>query len=196
MSDAITDMLENERDRMWRNDRREKVGKVIYTLGYSRTTEREFRIRTWEIYEEIDAQLKLIDIRRLDSRSRNGKWCYQGKHVDGLTPDYGMEITAMLCGWLDILSLPELANDFGGTKAGLEGYKEWLSTQIEDPYSLEAEAIGKLVTDAKRAMLMKTMQEYVLVLLCSEKSYKGCHRVPLADILVEVLGEGWTTVHL
>lgn len=29
MSDAITDMLENERDRMWRNERREKITTVV-----------------------------------------------------------------------------------------------------------------------------------------------------------------------
>lgn len=151
----------------------------FYTVGTGITTADEFEERCTKIWRQIkQPYLGIIDVRRKSSKSRNGRWCYQGN----------------LCA----INEPALANDNGGTQAGLRRYHERIK------FASSLRHIDDGVPGAYQRVLEYIRQvDYAVILLCScGKAFKpngkswNCHRVPLSLELLGDLEGDWEIEHL
>jgi len=158
----------------------------IFTIGYGLATKEEFQGRFSEIPK---ADLTVVDVRKFDSKSRNGRWAYQGWEAMGITlKEIGISYT----------ECSELANVYGSTARGLDEYR----SQIMPGGDLGREfmyLLHELATDTAQYCL-----------LCAErKPYRpgriairpNCHRVVLAKRLCTELNsfagrDAWAEVHL
>lgn len=168
---------------------------VFYTMGYGILTGKHvdrreaFRKRLRNLQTALGKGLWIVDIRKKGSGSWNGKWFNQG----GTGSNPGMFITVFRT--RSIYSAePDLSNEFGNTKRGLENYQKWLSRELcEDGSASDAfyRVLG-MIEDA---------HDYRVVLLCSCRDAMGkrrhkvqgeiptgranCHRVPLGKALAD-----------
>ncbi len=185
-------------------DRRNMMGEVLYSAGYgiitgTRDEKRDkFVKRLQYIQRGIGKPLTIVDIRTWGSGSRNGPLFAQPKG-DSIS---GMRRLAGLCNYdeysVDYVAESDLCNRYGGALWQLRAYRGNISTRLCFPGSPD------LVREAfERVSAAALKGERAVILLCGCKNaFKpngttwNCHRVPLAELLVEILGDGWTTVHL
>ena len=141
---------------------------TIYTVGYGNCTPTEF------IKRLKDARIKWVyDVRRENCRS----WCKEYYHIKKLLNSHGILY----------MHFPFLANRF---ESILE-YIEYLNA-ISDRYINKEPGL-----DPINSILAVTRHESRnIALLCAEKDATRCHRKPLAERLVELLGENWEVKHL
>lgn len=165
---------------------------IIFTMGYGRTSKDEFVSRLMALRVHLSGPLDkivIIDVRRGGSRSRNGRWAWQG---------YNMQQTARIAGAL-YQPWPELANPFRPTKAGLEQYAAclvdttrlcWLRQIRNEPafWNDQRLVIAAAYTQLVVQILSWQRRGMTACLLCSERrptvpptGRPRCHRVPLAE---------------
>ena len=174
---------------------------IIYTLGVGRTTEVEFISRLQVIEKRLRRSLWLVDIRRYNSRSRNGKWCWQA----GDREDFGLVKTIALLpeqvGAVTYSREPGLANHGSGNVVGLEQYRQKLLFARGEPLSATSIAISRVL------YYLRKHSDKAFILLCTERaafkyrlskgsrkvlsSKPNCHRIILADELVNTLYRRW-----
>lgn len=171
--------------------------KKFWTMGYGVTTKVAFLDRLRGISNFLDLPLSLVDIRVYASKSRNGQWCWQG----GIQTHVGLYKTIAESKLpVEYYRLPSLANEYPGTKAGLEKYREDLQYcfseyQMGFPVTVVTEDFMQLKERIRLAYK-------AIILLCTErKPFKesgipNCHRVILAEELLRILGDGWEVEHL
>ncbi len=148
----------------------------FWTIGIGLTTETDFMHRLFQLrLSVIPKQVQVIDIRRKDSRSRNGSWCYQ----------------RLLCKYKE----PDLANHFGSRISDLYRYSDYLKWGDGELPAPEA-ALNRVLNYIKK-------DDRAVVLVCScGKAFKkngmswNCHRVPLALELLKDLDDDWEVEHL
>lgn len=157
---------------MGRND----MGKVLYTIGYGNMKPDDFVAKL-----KAAGVTVVLDVRRKGSRSWNGKY------------RRGSCMASLLYGYLDNES-PDIGyglwGAFGNDFDSLPAYNDWLLSRRSAEISLLAE---RIVDDS----------EGRYCLLCAEGDpfendgmTPRCHRVYVAEALVERLGAGWTIEHL
>lgn len=184
---------------------------TLYTLGYGLTKEKDFIYRLCEIAKELGRPLAIIDVRKDECRSRNGKWCYH----PGEESDIGIAKVIKQLGFF-YTTEPSLANVFPNTKAGLRKYADLLTVAIRSRKLIVSQmgmAINRLVGCGQGIPLLD--QNYAVILMCAErKPYKdrvnkagewilsltpNCHRVILADQLTWIFRtefkEEWQIEH-
>ena len=171
--------------------------KKFYTMGYGITTKEDFLFRLKCISKTLGMSLSLVDIRQFESKSRNGEWCYQG----GNRADTGLSKTVAQSKLpVEYHTASGLANGYPGTKAGLEQYRQYLKGSRRLPSTLAARNFIKLRVLIRFTYLGNIQK--AIILLCSErKPFKtaktpNCHRIILAEELLEDLGDGWEVEHL
>jgi hypothetical protein len=173
--------------------------KVIYTVGYgmmegSHTERKEkFQKRLLDIQRKIGKPITLIDIRRKNSGSHNGFWFTQYGGLEAL-------VMNMQRGDIEVKPEPNLANKRGDTLRELVKYRNELWFNL-GPGAYEKDVAYAF--NRVRVASISQNEARAVVLLCGcRDAYKpngttwNCHRAPLADVLVEQLGEGWEVVHL
>ena len=161
------------------------MNKILYTLGYGllegthAERKRAFQDRLKGIQEEIGLPVVVVDIRKIGSSSRNGKWCDQSPH-NGV----GLWET------LEEIEIPYsdqsvFANHYGHTQRGFAEYRRSITSRND--YLFQYEINSGYIAH---------------LLLCAErKPFKpsgapNCHRVVLAEELVKRMGMGWEVWHL
>jgi uncharacterized protein (DUF488 family) len=143
---------------------------TLYTVGYGNRKPGEF-LRLLK-----DAGITLvIDIRRSGSKSWCGKY-HQGESMEAWLHENGLKYS----------DHPELANSF----STLAAYQAWLETKD-----------GGLTSSSLYAIIEVLWQDEVVCLVCAEKyPYRDgkpmCHRVLLANELLEDFGKGWHVSHI
>lgn len=179
----------------------------IWTLGYGileHTHEERkvaFQERLGIISRGIGKPITLVDIRKEGSGSRNGIWFRQyvtkRKNQHNHSGMYALvaELDCNIAYWRE----PALANNFGQTKCQLELYENSLEASLilaDDLGKERAEAFYRVADHANTRV-----RAVVLMCGCKQAFKKNgttwnCHRVPLANALVEILGNGWSICHL
>lgn len=144
--------------------------KIIYTAGYGNDVPEKFLGRL-----KAAGVTVVLDVRREGSKS----WCnsyHYGKAMERFLGEikYGL--------W------PSLANHFDV----LEAYKEWL----ESPPTESTSARGFLT---EMQYLMN--RDDIFCFICAERDaikdgVVNCHRVYVADALVNLLGNEWSVIHI
>ena len=171
----------------------EKV-KMLYTIGYGgtwtkRITKTEFQERLWLFQEEVGKRLAIVDIRKLNSKSLNGKWFYHSGHYQfggmcQLVYDMGRRNM--------YFDAHVLSNSFNGSVAGLKSYRWWIK-HCSPPYEVKI---------FQQVLRLIDSEDYAVILLCAElkpfnkSGSPRCHRIPLGLELLEMLGDGWEVKHL
>ena len=148
------------------------MGKTIWTCGYGNMATDDF------VKKLKDAGVTIVlDVRRKGSKSWNGKYNH----------GYSTRLTVGR-GDINYEELPHLANVYDT----LDAYREWLNIRA-----------GKEEIELLAAQIEDDHLDDTLCFLCSEgKPYEKdgvtprCHRVYVAEALVDQLGEGWRCVHL
>lgn len=147
--------------------------KILYTIGYGNLAPANFALKLLDIDE-------ILDVRRHNCRS----WCasYSAKNIK----DYLKQLD------IRYVSFHELANRF----ANLKEYTKWLN--ILNSWIMFGNPVQRI--------RQRTKIGFTSCLLCAEgdpfdKDGKArCHRVPLADAIVNLLnefpGETWEVCHL
>lgn len=144
--------------------------RTLYTIGYGNSTPDEFLARL-----KGAGITTVLDVRRDQSKS----WCrkyYQGFAMRTLVESRNIEY------W----PIPYWGNQYDT----LDAYKSWMdSATMREEVAL----LGAIIED--------DYLDETLCLLCAEKpAYKdgvvNCHRVHVADALVEALGSEWSVKHL
>lgn len=163
---------------------------TIYTMGYGRTTKEAFQERLRVVHRKVgDRLLIVVDVRREHSLSWNGEWCYHSPR----SGNKGLVNTINSLGQGYAYNpRPKFANDYGDGKKGLEAYRHYLN------------GLGVIMEDFVNEIdgLWKDGNRDVYVLLCAERQpfksngMPNCHRLSLAEKLMEELGEGWEVKHL
>lgn len=178
---------------------------VLYTVGYGilmgthRERRDKFTNRLEYIQHGIGKPITVVDIRKWGSGSRNGPLFAQPKTENAIS---GMRRLAGLCNddvfRVDYKAEPNLCNRYGGALWQLKAYRGNVRTRLcfPDGSDLVREAFTRVKVEALKG-------ERAVVLLCGCKNaFKPngttwhCHRVPLAELLIEALGDPWTVVHL
>lgn len=196
--------------------------KQFLTLGYGRTAMKAFRLRLLNVEKEYGKKLFIVDVRRCDSESRNGEWCkHPGDDTQAAYRTIGMAKT-MGEATQDVMytTEPLLANyKYRNTKTGLEKYRNDLRQDVtaerDTGYGLKYFLVGQPKVAFNR--LLKGIRDLqhrniIFVLMCSErkpyKTYKtkdgvikisaipNCHRIILAQELLDHLGGGWEVINL
>lgn len=166
---------------------------AIYTLGYGLLkgphAERKlaFQKRLRKIQDEIGKPLEIVDIRRDGARSRNGHWFDQGRG------GHGMAHLIEMTGWV-YLKCPDLANIFKSTNSGMRAYR-WRLQHWADDLCVRQ--------DFQRVAKKCLYGRGAVMLLCAERDAlkpnghtPNCHRVILAEELLNYLGDDWKVIHL
>ena len=176
--------------------------KTILTVGYGllKGTHEErrasFQKRLGWIRRGIGKPIVLVDIRKAGCGSINGKWFRQPSGLVDIEPSIKY-LMRFLAG-IDYVAEHGLANEWGGAKWQLELYADELR------HSLNYEPdLGDMLEALVGVKAIAEAQERAVVLMCGCKAaFKkngttwNCHRVPLGDALVEMLGDGWRVTHL
>lgn len=181
------------------------MNRTIYTCGYgiiegTRIEKRDkFVSRLEYIQRGIGKPVTVVDIRKWGSGSRNGPLFSQPKGENSIS---GMRRLTGLCNdealTIDYKAESILCNQHGSSLRGLRRYSGHIFTQLSfsDGPNLIREAFMRVKVEALKG-------ERAVLLLCGCKeafrpngTTSKCHRVPLADLLVTELGEGWRAVHL
>ncbi len=172
---------------------------TIYSIGYGilKGTHEErkvaFQKRLKNIRLGIGKPITIVDIRKYGSGSRNGMWFRQRRGF--LTDHMGVLVNEVeRASYIDGSGL---ANHHGATLKGLRLYARQLERSLRHPIVRHiAESLWSVTAIAEQ-------DERAVVLLCGcKQAFKkngttwNCHRVPLADALVKVLGPGWDAVHI
>ena len=136
----------------------------LLTIGYGRDTKEGFQDRLGCFLNP--GNVIVMDVRRLDCKSRNGRWAWWGACMESTIEEVGMTYAS----WY------KLANPYGRTR-GLEQYARAIATSGE---------LRDTFCDLKWYIASLDMK---VCLLCAErKPYVGnrpnCHRVILAERLV------------
>jgi len=141
----------------------------LLTIGYGSTTKEDFQKRISELKEKHHVYC-VVDIRKENSKSRNGRWCWWGvRHEESM---YGTlyEIGVEYETW------PAMCNPFGNSVEGFRKYANRLERDREIQESLLN--LTDLIYDS-------LLNGLVVCLLCAErKPFKksgraNCHRVLL-----------------
>lgn len=154
--------------------------KRLMTIGYGNSSPEKFLARLKDAGVAV-----VLDVRRKGSKSWNGKY-NQGNSMGSLLwGDMNKEIPEIEYG-----TWPSLANKFDE----LWAYQRWLQSK---PTSTSS-AAGFL---SELQYKIKKNKDSAYCLLCAERdAYKdgkvNCHRVYVADALVELLGSEWEVKHL
>lgn len=151
---------------------------VLYTIGYGNSAPDEFLARLKEVRITT-----VLDVRRKESKSWCGAYRW-GSAMKNLLKTDGIKYY--------------MEDAFGNEFDTLAAYQEWLTNDEE---------IGYRVTGLSREIAQNDAD--VACLLCSEMEVyeapqpgKGlvhtvdCHRVYVAEALVESLGAEWSVKHL
>lgn len=151
--------------------------RVLHTVGYGNTQPSEFLRKLWN--NQINW---IIDVRRERSKS----WCKKYWAGEEMSVFLAESELADPIGY-------EHAWEFGNHYDTLEGYKEWLTTNGD----------VRAVLKTLAALLRGSKPEFGWCLLCSEAKpfdsaggLVACHRVYVANALVEMLDDGWKVRHL
>lgn len=182
-----------------------KMEQIIYTCGYGiiqgtrDEKRRKFRDRLACIQRGIGKHLFVVDIRKAGCGSRNGPYFSQGdgmlQTVRTLSGKTGQGLKEIII----YVSEPHLANEYGRSRKALRAYA-WrleLATEYLDGDLSDMGAAFDYV-----ARLAKTYDRAVFLMCGCKEAFKkngtipNCHRVPLADVLLNELGEGWSVCHL
>ncbi len=176
---------------------KERIMGKLFTIGYGgtwkeRITKAQFQERLWLFQERAKKRLAIVDIRKLTSKSLNGKWFY---HPAG-GQDYSIKKLVEDMGRSNLyFDAHVLSNSYGGSVAGLKRYSWFLEHFRWVTYS----GVDVIF---QRIIRMIQSEDYAVILLCAElnpfnkSGSPRCHRVPLSLELLEDLGEGWEVEHL
>ena len=151
------------------------MGNLLYTIGYGNDAPDVF------LKHLKDAGVTIVlDVRREGSKS----WCF--------SYNQGHVLSGTLKG-LWVLDYPKLGNHFDT----LEGYRAWLGSWVG------RDAIECMKNDMMTSIRVHSIKDAVICLLCAEGdpfekdcTTPRCHRVYVANALVEMLGPEWSVEHL
>ena len=168
--------------------------KVLFTVGYGllKGSHEERKVAFQErIRGSFPTNMALVDIRRKDSGSRNGKAFSQGFEMEWTLRHLDLDCIGGSEVRYGYIAFPALANEHGGTRKGL------------NQYALDVAQGGCKYDEMMKCAKLIRHQEYSFCLLCgcrdalkpNGRSWH-CHRVPLALELLETLGDEWEVKHL
>ena len=139
----------------------------FFTIGYGGKTPTEFA----NLLQASGVEL-VVDVRLKPHRA------HLGSFVKAKTPDKGIEKILASVG-IGYLSLPELGNPYLSENDWKEKYTKLL----------EAEG-------TERTERLRAIEERAFCLLCAEKDFKNCHRLQVAEYLLNSGTEFLEVVHL
>lgn len=170
------------------------VRNYFYTIGIGHREGKHedrktyFQSRIWGHFKN-GAGAMIMDVRKENSKSREGKWAWQTPTWQG--NEFGMGKT-----------IPEI-NAYGGKLR----FWYWPLSQFSNPYGRTKDGLEKYARDMRHLEDVKDVAQQIaksrlpVVILCScGQAYKNgriyCHRTVLAKEFLSILLHGWGVIHL
>lgn len=173
----------------------------LYDIGIGRRNQGEFLYALGQIFYWLKSAQKLVvvDVRRKDCRSRNGKWAWQGEIGETIGRYFGQKRG------VEYMSIPELSKrNNGRSKVVMDKFLRDITGTGNPPIDNLADVRGMAYSELLER-IAESDDTFCLLCSCGKPYFVRngvktdrpyCHRTILANQLVADLGDGWGVVHI